>query len=87
MNRKIIRMEHADATAKIFGNCDSNAHRIEKQFGVTLRNRETESGDSIIIEGEDMEMLNAEVCFLTLFLLTPHTFKPQDVKAPGNLVG
>jgi len=35
----------------------------------------------------DMEMLNAEVCFLTLFLLTPHTFKPQDVKAPGNLVG
>ena len=59
MNRKIIRMEHADATAKIFGNCDSNAHRIEKQFGVTLRNRETESGDSIIIEGEDMEMLNA----------------------------
>ena len=59
MNRKIIRMEHADATAKIFGNCDSNAHRIEKQFGVTLRNRETESGDSIVIEGEDMEMLNA----------------------------
>ena len=59
MNRKIIRMEHIGATAKIFGNCDSNAHRIEKQFGVTLRNRETESGDSIVIEGEDMEMLNA----------------------------
>mgnify|MGYP003310408637 CR=1 FL=1 len=59
MNRKIIRMEHMGATAKIFGNCDSNAHRIEKQFGVTLRNRETESGDSIIIEGEDQEMLNA----------------------------
>lgn len=30
---------------------------------------------------------NAEVSFLTRFLLTPHTFKPQDVKAPGNLVG
>ncbi len=59
MNRKIIRMEHIGATAKIFGNCDSNAHRIEKQFGVTLRNRETESGDSIVIEGDNEEMLNA----------------------------
>ena len=59
MNRKIIRMEHTGATAKIFGNCDSNAHRIEKQFGVTLRNRETESGDSIVIEGDNEEMLNA----------------------------
>ena len=59
MNRKIIRMEHIGATAKIFGNCDSNAHRIEKQFGVTLRNRETEAGDSIVIEGDNEEMLNA----------------------------
>ena len=59
MNRRIIRMEHTGATAKIFGKCDSNAHRIEKQFGVTLRNRETEAGDSIIIEGEDEEMLSA----------------------------
>ena len=58
MNRKIICMEHIGATAKIFGNCDSNAHRIEKQFGVTLRNRETEAGDSIIIEGEDVEMMD-----------------------------
>ena len=53
MNRKIIRMEHTEATAKIFGNFDSNARRIEKQFSVTLRNRESESGDSIIIEGEE----------------------------------
>ncbi len=53
MNRKIIRMEHAGATAKIFGSFDAHAKRIEKQFLVTLRNRESESGDSIIIEGED----------------------------------
>ncbi len=53
MNRKIIRMEHMGATAKIFGSFDSHAHRIEKQFSVTLRNRESESGDSIIVEGEN----------------------------------
>ncbi len=59
MNRKIIRMEHAGATAKIFGSFDSHAIRIEKQFSVTLRNRESESGDSIIIEGEDETSVNS----------------------------
>ena len=59
MNRKIIRMEHVGATAKIFGSFDANANRIEKQFGVTLRNRESEAGDSIIIEGEDPAQIEA----------------------------
>ena len=57
MNRKIIKMEYTDATAKIFGSFDANARRIEKQFDVTLRNRESETGDSIIIEGEDEELV------------------------------
>ncbi len=59
MNRRIIRMEHTDAIAKIFGSFDNHAHRIEKQFSVTLRNRETDAGNSIIIEGEDDENVNA----------------------------
>ena len=59
MNRKIIRMEHVGATAKIFGSFDANANRIEKQFGVTLRNRESEAGDSILIEGEDPTQVEA----------------------------
>ena len=59
MNRRIIRMEHVGATAKIFGSFDSNARRIEKQFSVTLRNRESEAGDSIIVEGEDEENVSA----------------------------
>ena len=48
-------MNHTDATAKIFGSFDCNARRIEKQFSVTLRNRESETGDAIVIEGEDEE--------------------------------
>ncbi len=59
MNRKIIRMESAGATAKIFGSFDSHAHRIEERFSVTLRNRESESGDSIIVEGEDGAQVDA----------------------------
>lgn len=59
MNRRIIKMNHGDATAKIFGNFDSNANLIESYFSVTLRNRASESGDSIVIEGEDEGQVNA----------------------------
>ena len=53
MNRKIIKMANTDATAKIFGSFDSNVRLIESHFSVSIRNRESEGGDSIIIEGED----------------------------------
>ncbi len=53
MNRKIIRMEQVGATAKIFGSFDSNVRLIENRFSVIIRNRESESGDSIVIDGEN----------------------------------
>lgn len=53
MNRKMIKMNHLGATAKIFGSFDANARLIEEHFSVTLRNRESESGDSIVIDGAD----------------------------------
>ena len=59
MNRKIIRMEHAGATAKIFGSFDSNVRLIENHFSVIIRNRESESGDSIIIDGEDAAQVDS----------------------------
>ena len=74
MNRKIIKMEHTDATAKIFGSFDANARRIEKQFDVILRNRESETGDSIIIEGEDEAMVaSAAKCVSYLHELSAKT--------------
>ena len=59
MNRKVIRMSYVGATAKIFGSFDANARMIEDQFSVSLRNRESESGDSIVIEGEDHDSVAA----------------------------
>ena len=74
MNRKIIKMEHTDATAKIFGSFDANARRIEKQFDVILRNRESETGDSIIIEGEDEALVaSAAKCISYLHELSAKT--------------
>ena len=59
MNRKMIRMNHLGATAKIFGSFDANARLIEDHFSVTLRNRESESGDSIVIDGVDEAAVEA----------------------------
>lgn len=59
MNRRIIKMNHGDATAKIFGQFDSNAALIESHFSVTLRNRASEAGDSIVVEGENEGQVNA----------------------------
>ena len=59
MNRRSIKMEHPEATAKIFGSFDRNAAMIEAQFGVTVRNRAGDGGDSIVIEGENAEAVNA----------------------------
>lgn len=59
MNRKIVKMEETDATAKIFGSYDSNVALIEGHFGVTLRNRGSEAGDTVVIEGENAESVNA----------------------------
>ena len=59
MNRQVIKMNHPEATAKIFGSFDANARLIENRFGVSLRNRESEAGDSILIEGEDQAAVDA----------------------------
>jgi len=74
MNRKVIRMAHVGATAKIFGSFDSNARLIEESFSVSLRNRESESGDSIVIEGEHEEAVAAAArCIEYLHGLCPKT--------------
>ena len=55
MNRKIIAVDSPDATAKIFGDLDTNARLIESRFGVSLRNRD----GSILIEGPNAESVTA----------------------------
>lgn len=59
MNKQTVKMEHAGATAKIFGSFDKNARMIEERFCVQLRNRESENGDSVWIEGEDEAQVHA----------------------------
>ena len=70
MNRKIIRVDAPDATAKIFGDLDANARLIEARFGVSLRNRD----GSILIEGEDADRVSdAAKCLVYLAELADKT--------------
>lgn len=90
MNRKVIRMKHAGATAKIFGSFDSNARMIEERFSVSLRNREGETGDSIVIEGEDEAALeSAAQCIEYLHGLSQKTdvLSDQVVQYAIDMIG
>ena len=50
-----INTETIEQTANIFGSFDANAALIERAFGVSVRNRESETGagDTIVITGPD----------------------------------
>ncbi len=55
MPERIILTETMEQTAIIFGSFDINIQAVEKAFGVSIRNRDTEktAGDAIVITGED----------------------------------
>ncbi len=90
MNRKVIQMDHTGATAKIFGSFDRNARLIEEQFSVSLRNRESPSGDSIVIEGADPAVVAAATqCIEYLHGLSAKTdeLTEQSVQYAIDMVG
>ena len=57
MTEKILLTDTMEQTANIFGNFDMNTAMIEKAFGVTITNREsqTTAGDAIVVRAEDGE--------------------------------
>ena len=62
MLEKILLTDSAEQTAALFGNFDRNINMIEKNFSVSITNRDTEKtlGDAIVIRGENSDnVLNA----------------------------
>lgn len=59
MYEKILYTESMEQTASLFGNFDMNAAKLEKAFGVSITNRESDrsGGDAIIIRSEDSDSL------------------------------
>ena len=58
MNREIIRIEQSEITARIFGVGDAYVREIEAAFGVDIRNRSEQSGDAIVVTGENAESVS-----------------------------
>ena len=59
MNQRIIKVDTAETTARIFGAYDANLRIIEGAFPVALRNKSGDDGtDAIVISGESMDQVN-----------------------------
>ena len=52
MAQRIVKVSTSELTLRLFGSFDSNVKEIEGAFGVSIRNRETEDGNAIIVDGE-----------------------------------
>lgn len=55
MDREIINISNSEITARIFGVGDAYVREIENAFSVDIRNRSEQSGDAIVVTGEDGE--------------------------------
>ncbi|MBQ7318795.1 MAG: PhoH family protein [Clostridia bacterium] len=53
LEKKIVPMDSAEITARVFGAFDKNVQLLERAFGVTVRNRSGNDGDVVSVEGED----------------------------------
>ena len=61
MEKRSVKMDSAEITARVFGAFDQNVVLVEKAFSVIIRNRSGEDGDAVVIEGESAsDVENAE---------------------------
>ena len=57
MANRVVMTDTIEQTANIFGSFDMNIAAVEKAYGVSISNRDSEQtlGNSIVISGEDDE--------------------------------
>lgn len=53
MSQIIINVESNEITSRVFGCFDANVGAIENAFGVRISNRRAESGDAIVVDGDE----------------------------------
>ena len=53
MAQRVIGVNTSEQTLKLFGSFDCHAKMLEDAFKVDIRNRETEEGNAILIDGDD----------------------------------
>ena len=58
---RIIKIENAELTARLFGSFDINVKMLESAFGVSIKNRSTDEGDAIAVSGESAEAVSSAI--------------------------
>ena len=77
MDREIIRINNSEITARIFGVGDAYAREIESAFGVDVRNRSEQSGDAIVVTGENGE--NVRMAARVLEILRDEAARVEEI--------
>ncbi len=59
MAQRMIGVNTSEQTSKLFGSFDCHAKMLEEAFAVDIRNRETDEGNAIVIDGDDVAVDSA----------------------------
>ncbi len=83
MKYKTVVIESSEIMSRVFGPFDENIRAIEKEFDITLQNRLTEAGNSVVASGTDeesVEMATLVVRFLAQMAEYEETVSEQSVR-------
>ncbi len=82
MERKIVKTDSPETTAKLFGPFDSNVKKIEESFGVSVGSVNADGEDALRIDGEAENVEKAERCVLCLLKIA----KRNDALTEQNVL-
>ena len=58
---RVVRIDGAEITSRLFGSFDINMRMLEKSFDVSVHNRAGEESDAVVISGEVQDNVNMAV--------------------------
>jgi phosphate starvation-inducible PhoH-like protein len=59
MAQKVLEISTGELTSKLFGSFDCHVRMIEDAFAVNIRNRETDFGNAIVVDGDESAVAEA----------------------------
>jgi len=86
--QKIIPIETSELTSKLFGSFDCHVRKIEEAFSVDIRNRESDAGNAIVVDGEESAVIEAcnVLSYLKEIAKFGDTLDEQSVRYVINMV-
>ncbi len=88
MAQRMIQVNTSEQTSRLFGSFDCHAKMLEEAFSVDIRNRETDEGNAIVIDGDDEAADSAyrALSYLKEIAEMSDTLDEQSVRYVINMV-